>query len=257
MQKNSYFRTVLRRRNVLSEAIFGMFLSFASYPRLLLEVFIRKNFGDRYFSLASVVTVICLLVFVPYLFLTIYATTLLSHVRLWDDIIMGNVSLYMFLSLFLLISIRRYLEIKQGPSVFDFTRYSLSSGDIHPLFFKVNLFGVKPNARMAETILEPLFFLIIGIILTLLNVSVGKFIIFCSIFYSLGYIAAYKKGDDFVKDKIDEMICNQEMFNAFVNDEDYNARGFRMRADKPSSKEQRRQMADEFVEYEEVPSEAL
>ena len=56
MTKNLYYRTVFMRVNSIKEIILGFFLAIASYPRMLLEVFTRKNMGERYFSLATAYT---------------------------------------------------------------------------------------------------------------------------------------------------------------------------------------------------------
>jgi len=46
MQKNLYFRQVTRRQNLLGKFILDIFFAFSFWPKLLLEVFIRKNMGD-------------------------------------------------------------------------------------------------------------------------------------------------------------------------------------------------------------------
>jgi hypothetical protein len=79
-----------------------------------------------------------------------------------------------------------------------------------------------------------------------------------SIFYSIGYLAAYKNGDNFVMDKIDEMILNEELEDAFVNDKDASeTRGVRFYARKPNGEDLRRRVADAFMEEEEPVTEAL
>jgi len=255
MQKNLYFRNVLRRRNILGDALLGFFLAFASYPRLLLEVFIRRNFGDRYFSLASVIGIVAFFLFFPLLLWKIYASAF-KHVSIWEMFKQAP-GIYIFLCIFLAVGIWHHLQIRQGPSVFNFEKFSLSAGDIHPLFFKIQPFGKKPSVRLIETVYEPLFFLIIGWIISKLDTIVGYLIITASIFYALGYLGAYKRGDDFVKDKIDEMIMNGEMENAFVNDEDNNKKGVRFRAEKPSSRDMRSDLAKEFVIEGEEAADAI
>lgn len=256
MQKNLYFRHVLRRRNAIGEALTNFFLSLSSYPRLLLEVFIRKNFGDRYFSVATVVCTILVLVFGPWMLADAFSTAFHGTPTL-GYLITENKSWYLFTLAFTVFSVIRYREIKSSPSVFDFGRYSLSSGDIHPLFRKLKWFGKKPSVRLIETVYEPAFFLVIGFVLAKMEIKVGYFIMLCSAIYSLGYIGAYQRGDDFIKDKIDEMICNQEMENVFVNDEDTNTRGVRFRAEKPASRQLRKELAEEFVVEERETAEAL
>ncbi|CAG5011145.1 hypothetical protein DYBT9275_04891 [Dyadobacter sp. CECT 9275] len=53
MKTNLYYRAVFRRQSMLNEFVMDFFLYFCSYPRLMLEVFVRKNFGERYFSFFS------------------------------------------------------------------------------------------------------------------------------------------------------------------------------------------------------------
>lgn len=249
MQKNLYFRNVLRRHNVLGEAISNFFLGLASYPRLLLEVFIRKNFGDRYFSIASVITVAVVLLFLP-MVTDQYINGVRAHLITLSNSMSEHKTWYLFILLFLVFSAIRYFEIKKNPSVFDFGRFSLSSGDINPLFFKIRFSGKKPSVRMIETVYEPALFFILGLLLRLMDDSLGPLLVWCSIFYSLGYVGAYKRGDDFVKDKIDEMICNEEMENAFVKDEENNKRGVRIRTEKPTSEEMRTDLVESFVVYQ-------
>ena len=65
MKKNLYFRSVFRRKNVIKEAILDLFLSTCSVPRLLLEVFIRTNMGERYFSFSTAIIATTVLAILP------------------------------------------------------------------------------------------------------------------------------------------------------------------------------------------------
>jgi len=49
MKKNLYYRTVFQRRNIIKELLFSIFMEIASLPRFVIEVFIRKNMGRRYY----------------------------------------------------------------------------------------------------------------------------------------------------------------------------------------------------------------
>ena len=62
-------------------------------------------------------------------------------------------------------------------------------------------------------------------------------------------MAAYTIGDHFIMDKIDEMICNEEMVNSFVEGRDSSeTRGFSTYGRKPTDPETRRRLADAFME---------
>lgn len=254
MKKNLYYASVLRRQNVLLETILGFFAFCASYPRLVLEVFIRKNFGERYFKLASAITVAAILIAYP--FVKRWFVGAVDIADLDEDSGVYGVatkapsyfkpyySWFIFIALFLGVSVIRWLEQKRNPSVFDFARYSLSRGKINPLFSNLKIGGKKVSIRLIETVLEPAIFLLIGLALYyLLGQKVGLLLIVFSIFYSLGYVAAYNIGDNFIMDRIDEMIVNQELKNAFVDDMDESqTRGFRFLGTKPEDIETRRKL---------------
>lgn len=259
MKKNLYYSNVLRRQNILAETVLGFFSFCASYPRLVLEVFIRKNFGERYFKLISAMTVAAILIAYP-----LIKQQLAGGADAFDmddeeggfgmarkapSYLKPYYSWFVFVALFLGASVMRWLEQRRNPSVFDFARYSLSRGQINPVFSKMKISGKRVNLRLIETVFEPLFFLLIGVILYfLLGQKVGLLLAVCSIFYSLGYVAAYAIGDNFIMDKIDEIIVNQELKKSFVDGLDESqTRGFRFMGTMPDNIETRRQIFSNMV----------
>ncbi len=250
MQKNLYFRSVLRRENLIKKFILGLFGSIASYPRMLLEVFIRKDFGERYFNLASAIYFALFTAALPLVakgFMRYFSddepSSFWWHYATW----------YIFLVLFLLKSFQHYQAMKRSPSVFDFARYSLSSGQFHPQFFKVQIPGIKPDRRNIEILLEPGLFFVLGIVLWLIGQKVGILLTVCSIFYSFSYQLAYHNGDNFVMDKIDEIICNEELKKSFVDDAGQDeTRGFQFIGRRPESKEMREKLMPLILEDDEA-----
>ncbi len=278
MKKNLYYRNTLRRENMLKVFILSLFSMFASYPRLLLEVFIRKNFGERYFKLSSALTVAFVLALCPYLWIKLAtlwfrvssiippgtssmlsnypigadSTTMMSHSSsmlshapsLWPEYL----TWYIFLILFVLMSIKHYFDIKRNPSVFDFAKFSLYAGKINPLFFKI-----KNDPRLVECLIEPAVFFVVGFVLHFVGQKLGGLLIFCSVVYALSYAAAYWSGDNFVMDKIDEIICNEELEKAFVDDSDEDkTRGFRFRGKKPQDHDMRKKILPSMTDVEEI-----
>lgn len=256
-----YYRNTLRRENVFKLFFLSLFSFFSSYPRLLLEVFIRKNFGQRYFRLSSVLTVAGMMGFLPRImhqlptqgqpeaFDEAYpnfdmpeelpAVMNTAATSFWGDYWLW----YLFLALFLVFSVKHAYDQRKAPSVFECRSFSLYSGKVNPLFYKINILGFKPDIRMIECYLEPLLFLVIGIILALVGQALGWVLIICSIFYSMNYISAYYAGDNFIMDKIDEIICNEELENTFLNDKSEDeTRGFRVRAGKPDGSDYRKKL---------------
>lgn len=252
MKKNLYYKTVYGRRNVLKNSILIFFFTFSSYPRLLLEVFIRKNFGERYFSFMSAITVTVLLSIFP--FASAGITHMLSfggYGRSFDlgDVFQHYFTWYLFLIAFMYKSMERDEEVKRLPSVFDFARFSLSTGERHPRILAFKWKGKSLDVRQIETLVEPGLFFFIGLFLMLIGQRVGMLILISSIFYSLSYVAAYMIGDNYIMDRIDEMICNEEMVNSFVEGRDPSeTRGFSTYGRKPTDPETRRRLADAFVE---------
>lgn len=251
MKKNLYYRTVFKRSNAFKEGLLAFFLAFCSWPRLLLEVFIRKNFGERYFSFSTAMTVAFILALLPLIYLEGYSRiarssedmTFITHFTTW----------YVYLAGFLYMCFQRREEIKHLPSVFDFGRFSLSTGEIHPRFREVTFNGVPADIRTIEIWLEPLPFAIVSFVLWFMGQPIGFIIFLSSIFYSLSYAGAYHQGDHFIMDKIDEMICNEEMVNSFVEGRDASqTRGVSFYGRRPADPDTRRKLVDNFIEEDAV-----
>jgi hypothetical protein len=253
MQRNLYFRTLYKRQNKVKEFILTLFLSVSSLPRLILEVFLRKNMGERYFSTATAATIAVILGLYPVigdLFTAMLPRALRGimggygnreshfwlHYGTW----------YLFLAAFVYFSYQRRKEVKRNPSVFDFARFSLTPGDLHPAFYDLRLFGVTPNTRTIETVYEPMAAFLLGFFLYMIGQNVGGLLMLCGIIYALSYSATYHKGDQLVMDTIDERIINEEMENAFIGGTE--ARGVRFYARKPTHEELRRKVAEGFFE---------
>ncbi|PSR55786.1 hypothetical protein AHMF7605_25625 [Adhaeribacter arboris] len=249
MKKNLYYRQVFRRRNYIKELLLDFFLSVASMPRLLLEVFLRKNMGERYFSPFVASFVFVVFFFFPYAMGGMFG----SYGDTLPEIIKDNVSWYLFLAAYAAGCFFRWQEVIRLPSVFDFARYSLSAGRIHPIFYAIRIGGKPVDKRGIEIILEPAPFFLIGLLLLWMDQRVGMLLITSSIVYSLSYIAAYHKGDDFIMDKIDEMICNEELVSAFVDELDASqTRGVHFYGHKPADPGTRRQLAKAFIEEDDL-----
>lgn len=256
MKKNLYYATVFKRSTFFKDLFLDFFIGTASYPRLLLEVFVRRNFGERYFSIAASITLAVILASIP---IFIQSTSRYGSIDLFDALT-EYFTWYLFIAAFLFMAFKRQKEVSREPSVFDFARFSLSTGEVHPKFYELKIFKKKegrtvqrvaPNIRQIATLLEPLLFLTIGLLLALMQQIVGILIIVSSICYSLSYVAAYSRGDNFVMDMIDEMICNEEMTSSFVEGRDPSeTRGFYVSARIPADPEVRRKVVENSIRYE-------
>jgi hypothetical protein len=254
MKKEQYYSNTIRRRNVIKEAIFNFFLGIASGPRLLIEVFIRTSFGERYFKLSTAVILATILFFLPIFFAKTYGSYFSYGYEEESvfKIILRNITWYIYLGVFIHYSLKRKKEIMREPSVFDFGKFSLSSGIINPYFYTLKIGGKKANPRTISTLLEPALFLAIGIILTVLMQKVGILLIVCSICYSFSYYGAYHLGDEFMMDTIDEMIVNQNLVNTIVNDKPIEeTQGFQHYGRRPTDPDLRRRVVNQILENDE------
>lgn len=247
MKKNLYFHSVMSRRNVIKDVIFKFFLGICSWPRLVLEVpFLRKNMGERYFTLASAISVGVLLIVIP------FVGNIGRYSPSVFDIITDNWLWYGFVAAFGYFSCLRYKEVKRQPSVFDFERYSLSEGEMLPWF---NNLGFQ--LRFTEIFIEPLAGVVPGILLLLFGQSLlGGMLTACGIIYSISKAGAWYQGDHFVMDKIDEMICNEELRKSLVDNEEP-ARGTTFRSKFPDKQELREQLAGAIIVTADEPAEAF
>ena len=146
---------------------------------------------------------------------------------------------------------KRRAEIKRQPGVFDFAKFSLSTGVIDPRFYTLEIPGINSSPRNISILFEPLPFFLVGAILAFFGVGIGFLLIASSICYSLSYAGAYHLGDEFVMDKIDEMICSEEMVDSFVNDRPASeTKGFEAYGKRPANPEFRRKVVDSFFDKE-------
>lgn len=264
MKANLYYRSLMRRENIIKNFFLSLFDFWASGSRLLLEVFIRKDFGERYFRLSAAMILIVEFGLLPFLFVFLQRKfgafmNEAPAVDVWSDepapvaepvepsLWAGYIGWYIFLGLFLLFSIKHYLDKKRQPSSFDFQKFSLYSGTLQPYMLNIPFFKTENN-RFRECIAEPLVFAVIGILLILIHQHIGWLILICSFLYGMSYVASYQRGDNFVLDIIDEKISNEEMERSFVDGlTSDDTRGFEFRGQRPSSKQYRRDLLPSII----------
>ncbi|PZR20508.1 MAG: hypothetical protein DI539_10680 [Flavobacterium psychrophilum] len=249
-----------------------LFLFLASPALLLIEVFTRKDFGERYFRLSSVLTVTAVLGFLPVLLIKLQAmlgnSSAVADVYGLDE--MGEMAQvyapaaktslmpdylcwYIFLALFLALGIKHKIDLARNPSVFDFAKFSLYRGNVHPFFYRMKLPRIETTPRIVECILEPVAFFIVGLFFYLIGQKLGILLIVTSLLYAYSYVAFYHHGDNFVMDKIDQMISNEELEAAFVLDKsDDETRGFTFRGRKPKTETMRREILPLFTQQDDV-----
>jgi hypothetical protein len=246
MTNQGYFRTVIRRENPIGRGLRNFALLSAPYCRLLIEVFIRKNFGRRYFNLGSAIAAAITTALFPTMALIPIVAGRNPDIF---KIIWVFGGWFFFIYLFIRKSIDRNKEVEKGPPVINFETYSLSSGFPQTWYtdFLAKYFikGKKVTIREIETYYEPLPFFLGGLLLTILLQPLGVFLMFISIMYSLSYRQAYKEGDDYILDIGDEYRIKKDLKeNMPDNPNGQFKSGFTSRFGMPATREGRELLGD-------------
>lgn len=239
MKRESYYRTLFQRRNPVKDFVLRLFLGSTSFARLIIEVFIRKNMGRRYFKFSGAIVTALGLMVVPFLplIINLFRSTYFGY-GFWGTI-KEYWLWYGFVAVFLYFSFLRYKDIKHIKSVFDFDHFSLSNGIVISQLSKLKFKEKEISPRVREIFIEPLPFFIGGLLLMLMGQKLlGGLFVFSAIVYCISFARAYAEGDDYMLDLIDEIICNQEIGRTFKTDEP-TQRGFQFYGEKPTSQQLR------------------
>lgn len=240
-EQESYFRTV-HGRGGFKVFLYRLFFGVCTPFRFVLEVFIRRQMGERYFSgLLSI--------FWTIVFIGSYVATFSNQAKaVIPEPYLNNLSsIGIFSVLFFGFSMWRWTESYHKPTTVSFDKYSKSSG-YSTLIFK--MLGEKNvSSRVIEIWLEPLLFFFIGVVLFLITDTriLGLFLVFCSIMYSFSYRGAYGISRNYILDIIDEKISTSQlgeyMKKGLLNK---NVRGFQSRTP-VSEKESERKLLSKLI----------
>lgn len=282
--------SIFERRPALLSWFFAVTcLYFSNWAQMLLEVFIRKRFGIRYFYFAGALRLALVLAILPVLpQLIMYAVmgdtaaqvqeqmqkipenmrglaqeripeeistapSLADSLPGWDYL-----TWYLFLAAFLYVSFRHRQEQKSRPSIIEKPTYTRYRGDINPFFYGLQFPWFKTTTRIVECYLEPAGFFVVGFFLYIFGQHLGMLLMFCSVVYCGAYIAGYKAGDLMVLNTIDNAIIRKNMEKAIVKDdllEKDNAsdtQGFKFRTRLPSDENFRKKVYDQMEEEKEL-----
>ena len=233
MKKNLYYTMVFKNSALDNKAV-NILLQFLELPKVILLPFLRKDMGERYFSLLLA------------LFMAGILYTIAPYMQKSG---MANIShLYTFITIFVIVSIIRFLQIRQAPSVFDFAKFSYSPGDPYPFFKKIKIMGKPLSNRVIDIFVEPAFVLLLGLLITIIFTSpVGVLLMVCAVCYSVSNLLKARLGDHYIMDRIDEIICNEELSSSFSKGEEMSPRKIPLSYPKrPTNNELRNNIADLF-----------
>ncbi|MCP9749995.1 hypothetical protein [Ferruginibacter sp. HRS2-29] len=209
MNQRPEYQKPLQRENKFFESILDFFHRKSSLPRLMLEVFIRKDFGDKYFNLGSAFSVFFVLCVLPLgLYWVFYKNSYGIPVKSFWDVYW---SWYLFIALFVFFSIKRSIEVRRHKKDLNFHRND--PGTSLAIFYRIKLFG-EPSRKIITSLYEPLAFFVLGFILSKLGVQIGVLIMTNSVFYSIGTYAEFHYGDNFFRDSVQSIVKGEDLKNS-------------------------------------------
>lgn len=218
----TYYQAVHGRINLIREYLMMIFILISSLPALIVEVFLRKNFGERYINTGSILAAWYLMMN-PYLFFHFkeYSFGFLitwmpkEVIRYGDDIF--NLPYALFCTGFLIFALYHRLQFKRYLNAeFDQHRFSLSRGI--PWRFWSNrmekkVLGIEINPYTLVVIFEPSIPLVTGLVLTVFPETrgLGGLVIIGALSYAIRGMILAIKGREYFLDKLDELIMKEEL----------------------------------------------
>lgn len=244
MKAHQYFRRIQPFNAFITPIIFASVLALTLFPARVVEVFLRKNFGERYYNL-EIPIILFIMMFWPVVY------TLYHDVESYYNSFFG-----LFALIFLGVSIKRYREIEKTQQLFDDSKYSYYSGDMHPKWswLEKKFPKLDVSSYKIERFLEGLVFILIGMVLMIFpfSFSVGFLLAFCGLAYLIQIHFRYLASRHMVLDRIDEKIINEQLYNAFVNDRPpEDTQGFRWSGSKPGDRALREEVYELMTADEE------
>lgn len=217
----------------------------ASIPARIVEIFMRRNFGERYFSWEIPMLIFVLLI-APYI-VQIY-------------IGYPGSSPFTFLHALLCLAIpyatyKRHKEVKRSTDTFDDTVYSYYSGDQLKMWDKVRAKYPKLKADYVrvERYYEGAVFILIGFVALLIpfTMVIGVTMMVAGISYIIKVYYRYQMGRSYILDMIDKKIINEQMYDTFVNENPPDkTQGFQWSGPKPGSRDVREKIYEQMLEEE-------
>lgn len=150
MNKKRLFQTAdVVRQNPFMTAGIGLILSLSSLFQAVLEVFLRRHFGYRYFSGGKLLVLLLLLLGLPF-----GLSILLNGKQFTPEANLQTITWYGFAALFFYFGLRRLREMRRAPGLFDLTHYSLYSGKIYNIFYAIPVFRLRATRCIRIRIFE-------------------------------------------------------------------------------------------------------
>jgi len=208
-KRNIFIEMYGGRTNHFLNFIGGFFMMFASSASSIIEVFLRKRFGERYITLSQSILLFFILIF--------SADVIKATLRQRE----GRTLVIIFAFAYLFLSIRHRLEIKKYGTAYDFKRFSLSNGEIAEFWYNIigkRVLGIKITTYLVQILLEPAIPVIIGTVFMVSEYTkpLGFLLYFCGIIFGIRNFSIAQKGRNWVLDNIDKKISNEMKYDVFI-----------------------------------------
>lgn len=227
-EKRNIFIEIHRgRTNYVREFIVGILMLFASQGSAIVEVFLRRKFGERYITLAQAIGIffVIILAFPMYVYIYLTYTSQLTGITFSKKISLmtqaSNGFLTFFMLGFLALSIYHRLEIKRYGTAYDFKRFSISDGEIAPFWWNIigqEIGSIKISYYHVVVLLEPAIPILLGLFFTLFSATkiTGLLLFICGFMFMVRNFHKAQQGRNWVLDNIDKKISNEMKYDVFI-----------------------------------------
>lgn len=247
-QARIYFRNTFPFVSIIVPIILWVLTFVTHYPARITEVFLRKNFGQRYYSIEAPILIFIIMSIPLFIWIT-------KGQYMYIEMMGFSWFWILFSFVFLGFAIKRNKEINTELQSFDDSKYTLYTGDELSLWYRFEnklprLFKKDTFYYNIERVYEGGLFVIIGIVLLIIPFSraVGLLLFISGCSYIITMYIRFKVARDFILDKIDERIYNEDLNDAFMNDK--SKRGFRWNAPLPDDPQFRETIADSLIDQD-------
>lgn len=230
------------RHNFFLAFILDLFFVLSSYPSYICEVWLRKKFGERYFTTinAIIISIVMILVWV-------------SAGRREQEFL--GFTWLPFMMLFLWKSIRHRLEIKKFGTAYNFDRFSYSDGEILPFWRDIigttSVFGLKITRYRVHILFEPALPILIGLLLAIIPFTRGTGILIMISGFSFGirnFMKAHAARGS-ILDVIDEQLVMRWKHDVLVEEKPKSeTKGLSLPIDLPKQREIREGISNAIEE---------
>lgn len=236
--EQTIFRAVtMGRSNSVLKAIKDFLFAISSYPSFISEIFLRRKFGERYFTTATAFVILFLMIWLW-----------LIDDKLGIDFL--GFTWLPFAFLIVGLSIKHRLEIKKFGTAYNFNRYSYSDGEILSFWWKIidkEFYGIHVSYYRFYTVLEPSAPILAGLFLWAIPFTrgVGMLLFISGLSLCFRNLVKTHTARGFVLDIIDEQIVMGLKHEVLVEEKPmYETKGLSLPIELPKSIELRQQLSN-------------